>query len=172
MSSRRCGLSSSVESLSGSADPLRELFEFCKTGELAKVKKLVEQNPQTVNARDTAGRKSTPLHFSAGIYKILESRYPYENPVYSRCFLVTIIVVRNCTFINVKVGYCSGSKVPFCSGLKLHLFILGYGRKEVVEFLLSAGASIQARDDGGLHPLHNGRFCCCIYNTHLASLIA
>lgn len=24
-----------------------------------------------------------------------------------------------------------------------------------MEFLLSAGASIQARDDGGLHPLHN-----------------
>lgn len=32
---------------------------------------------------------------------------------------------------------------------------LGYGRRDVVEFLLSAGASIQARDDGGLHPLHN-----------------
>ena len=32
---------------------------------------------------------------------------------------------------------------------------VGYGRGEVVEFLLSAGASIQARDDGGLHPLHN-----------------
>lgn len=25
----------------------------------------------------------------------------------------------------------------------------------MVEYLLSAGASIQARDDGGLHPLHN-----------------
>lgn len=34
-------------------------------------------------------------------------------------------------------------------------FFIGYGRKDVVEFLLSAGASIQARDDGGLHPLHN-----------------
>jgi len=33
--------------------------------------------------------------------------------------------------------------------------VIGYGRKDVVEFLLSAGASIQARDDGGLHPLHN-----------------
>jgi len=45
-------------------DPLRELFEACKTGEIAKVKKLI--TPQTVNARDTAGRKSTPLHFAAG----------------------------------------------------------------------------------------------------------
>lgn len=45
-------------------DPLRELFEACKTGDIVKVKKLI--NSQTVNARDTAGRKSTPLHFAAG----------------------------------------------------------------------------------------------------------
>lgn len=45
-------------------DPLRELFEACKTGDIGKVKKLI--TPQTVNARDTAGRKSTPLHFAAG----------------------------------------------------------------------------------------------------------
>lgn len=45
-------------------DPLRELFEACKTGDLAKVKALVTL--KTVNARDTAGRKSTPLHFAAG----------------------------------------------------------------------------------------------------------
>lgn len=45
-------------------DPLRELFEACKTGDIAKVRKLI--NSQTVNARDTAGRKSTPLHFAAG----------------------------------------------------------------------------------------------------------
>jgi tankyrase len=45
-------------------DPLRDLFEACKTGDIDKVKKLI--TPQTANARDTAGRKSTPLHFSAG----------------------------------------------------------------------------------------------------------
>lgn len=45
-------------------DPLRELFEACKTGDIIKVKKVI--NSQTVNARDTAGRKSTPLHFAAG----------------------------------------------------------------------------------------------------------
>lgn len=32
---------------------------------------------------------------------------------------------------------------------------LGYGRRDVVELLLTSGASINARDDGGLHPLHN-----------------
>lgn len=48
----------------GGGDPFRELFEACKTGDLAKVKALI--TPKTVNARDTAGRKSTPLHFAAG----------------------------------------------------------------------------------------------------------
>lgn len=96
MAGRRPTFSTPSEPLSPTAanDPLRELFEACKGGDLAKVKKLI--NPQTVNARDTAGRKSTPLHFAAG-----------------------------------------------------------YGRKDVVEFLLASGASIHARDDGGLHPLHN-----------------
>ncbi|XP_025835265.1 tankyrase [Agrilus planipennis] len=94
MANRRAVLASSMETLPSSSDPLRELFEACKTGDISRVRKLV--TPQTVNARDTAGRKSTPLHFAAG-----------------------------------------------------------YGRRDVVEFLLSSGASIQARDDGGLHPLHN-----------------
>ncbi|XP_050293322.1 poly [ADP-ribose] polymerase tankyrase [Anthonomus grandis grandis] len=91
---RRDVLQTSMDNLPGSNDPLRELFEACKLGDIARVRELV--TPTTVNARDTAGRKSTPLHFAAG-----------------------------------------------------------YGRRDVVEFLLSAGASIQARDDGGLHPLHN-----------------
>nr|AAD34784.1 unknown [Drosophila melanogaster] len=88
-------------------DPLRELSEACKTGEIAKVKKLI--TPQTVNARDTAGRKSTPLHFAAG-----------------------------------------------------------YGRREVVEFLLNSGASIQACDEGGLHPLHN---CCSFGHAEVVRLL-
>ncbi|KAK3589737.1 hypothetical protein CHS0354_021059 [Potamilus streckersoni] len=75
-------------------DPGRDLFEACRNGDLNKVKKLV--NPHNVNAKDTAGRKSSPLHFAAG-----------------------------------------------------------FGRKDVVEHLLECGASVHARDDGGLIPLHN-----------------
>lgn len=45
-------------------DPLRELFEACKSGDLNKVRRQI--NAETVNARDTTGRKSTPLHFAAG----------------------------------------------------------------------------------------------------------
>ena len=43
----------------------RELFEACKNGDLAKVRRLVSSN-SNVNVRDTAGRKSSPLHFAAG----------------------------------------------------------------------------------------------------------
>lgn len=65
MASRRAMLSASMEPLPNSqGDPLRELFEACKTGDITRVRKLI--TPQTVNARDTAGRKSTPLHFAAG----------------------------------------------------------------------------------------------------------
>jgi len=34
-------------------------------------------------------------------------------------------------------------------------FFTGYGRKDVVEFLLSLEACINSRDEGGLNPLHN-----------------
>lgn len=64
MSSRRSMLGSALDSLPAPSDPLRELFEACKVGDVSRVKKLI--TPQTVNARDTAGRKSTPLHFAAG----------------------------------------------------------------------------------------------------------
>lgn len=49
-------------------DPGRELFEACRNGDLNKVKKLVSSS--NVNAKDTAGRKSTPLHFAAGLFLV------------------------------------------------------------------------------------------------------
>eukprot|EP00731_Ephydatia_muelleri_P020724 Em0013g451a len=71
------------------------LFEACKNGDLDKVK--VHLIPHdNVNSRDTAGRRSTPLHFAAG-----------------------------------------------------------FGRKEVVEYLIRNGARVDIQDDGGLVPLHN-----------------
>ena len=66
MASRRVPLSPNEISLQSpnNNDPLRDLFEACRNGDVTKVKKLV--TPQNVNARDTAGRKSSPLHFAAG----------------------------------------------------------------------------------------------------------
>jgi len=62
---RRDVLKISMDPLPSNNDPLRELFEACKVGDIARVRKLV--TPTSVNARDTAGRKSTPLHFAAGM---------------------------------------------------------------------------------------------------------
>ena len=45
----------------------RELFEACRTGDVTRVRSLI-QGGWPVNMRDTAGRKSTPLHFAAGLY--------------------------------------------------------------------------------------------------------
>ncbi|XP_033632864.1 poly [ADP-ribose] polymerase tankyrase-1-like [Asterias rubens] len=94
MASRRSALSSFLPISTGANEPHRELFESCRNGDITRVKKLA--NPTNVNARDTAGRKSSPLHFAAG-----------------------------------------------------------FGRKDVVEFLLQNGANVHSRDDGGLIPLHN-----------------
>ena len=65
MASRRTALASTNE-ISGN-DPLRELFEACRNGDLVRVKKMI--NSANVNARDTAGRKSSPLHFAAGDFE-------------------------------------------------------------------------------------------------------
>lgn len=48
----------------GAAGAFRELFEACRNGDVSRVKKLVDA--VNVNAKDMAGRKSTPLHFAAG----------------------------------------------------------------------------------------------------------
>lgn len=46
------------------AEEKLSLFEACKNGDLEKVASLL--TPESVNSRDVAGRKSTPLHFAAG----------------------------------------------------------------------------------------------------------
>ena len=43
----------------------RELFEACRNGDVTKVRRIVNAH-SNVNLRDTAGRKSSPLHFAAG----------------------------------------------------------------------------------------------------------
>ncbi|XP_026133026.1 tankyrase-2 isoform X2 [Carassius auratus] len=103
MSLRR---SSGLMESSGSAEP-RELFEACRSGDLERVKRLV--CPVNVNSRDTAGRKSTPLHFAAG-----------------------------------------------------------FGRRDVVDYLLQHGANVHARDDGGLISLHNA---CSFGHAEVVSLL-
>lgn len=67
---RRAALSND-SNIPSNNDPGRELFEACRNGDLSKVKKLVSSH--NVNAKDTAGRKSTPLHFAAGLLFIFST---------------------------------------------------------------------------------------------------
>ncbi|CAG2101522.1 unnamed protein product [Medioppia subpectinata] len=50
---------------------------------------------------------------------------------------------------NVNIRDTSGRK-----STPLH-FASGFGRKDIVEYLLSLKANVSAKDDGGLQPLHN-----------------
>ncbi|XP_076615494.1 poly [ADP-ribose] polymerase tankyrase-2-like isoform X1 [Chaetodon auriga] len=92
---------------SAAGEASRELFEACRSGDLERVRKLV--SAENVNSRDTAGRKSTPLHFAAG-----------------------------------------------------------FGRRDVVDFLLQNRANVHARDDGGLISLHNA---CSFGHADVVSLL-
>ena len=82
MASRsRVGLSFLPTSTSAT-EPHRELFEACRNGDITKVKKLV--NSANVNAKDTAGRKSSPLHFAAGKYQSTATPYKVNHSVRSQ----------------------------------------------------------------------------------------
>ncbi|RVE44509.1 hypothetical protein evm_010838 [Chilo suppressalis] len=126
MSSRRSILGSALDALPAPSDPLRELFEACKTGDAARVKKLI--TPQTVNARDTAGRKSTPLHFAAG---------------YGRREVVEILIAAGAALQARDDG-----------GLQPLHNACSFGHADVVRALLGAGAAPAARDNWGYTPLH------------------
>lgn len=69
MAARRCagGAAALAEApgCGAAVEPARELFEACRNGDVERVKRLVR--PENVNGRDTAGRKSSPLHFAAGM---------------------------------------------------------------------------------------------------------
>ncbi|KAG7298470.1 hypothetical protein JYU34_018099, partial [Plutella xylostella] len=138
MSSRRSILGSTLDTLPAPSDPLRELFEACKTGDTARVKKLI--TPQNVNARDTAGRKSTPLHFAAG---------------YGRREVVEILTAAGAALQARDDG-----------GLQPLHNACSFGHADVVRALLAAGAPPAARDHWGYTPLHEaaakGKLDVCI----------
>lgn len=73
------------------ADPLRELFEACRNGDIVKVKKIITR--QNVNSRDTTGRKSTALHFAAGMF---------INSLFEIYVLFKCLFVFKCLVFDVK----------------------------------------------------------------------
>ncbi|XP_067936599.1 poly [ADP-ribose] polymerase tankyrase-1-like isoform X2 [Watersipora subatra] len=115
-----------VDNFPQNSDSGRELFEACRSGDLSKVKTLV--NAINVNSRDTAGRKSTPLHFAAGFGRkdVVEHLLECGADVTARD---------------------DGGLIPLHNACS-------FGHAEVVHLLLSQGADSNSRDNWNYTPLH------------------
>ncbi|KAF7216893.1 transcript variant X1 [Nothobranchius furzeri] len=122
----------------GANGTFRELFEACRNGDVSRVKKLVDA--VNVNAKDMAGRKSTPLHFAAG---------------FGRRDVVDHLLQMGA---NVHVRD-DGGLIPLHNACS-------FGHSEVVSLLLCQGADPNARDNWNYTPLHEaaikGKIDVCI----------
>uniref|UniRef100_A0A8C5EEB9 Poly [ADP-ribose] polymerase n=1 Tax=Gouania willdenowi TaxID=441366 RepID=A0A8C5EEB9_GOUWI len=119
-------------------EAFRELFEACRNGDVVRVKKLVDR--VNVNAKDMAGRKSTPLHFAAGFGRkdVVDHLLQMGANVHARD---------------------DGGLIPLHNACS-------FGHSEVVSLLLIQGADPNARDNWNYTPLHEaaikGKIDVCI----------
>ncbi|KAK7933950.1 hypothetical protein WMY93_004846 [Mugilogobius chulae] len=137
-SSPGSGAPSPAEASSGIGGAFRELFEACRNGDVSRVKRLVDS--VNVNAKDMAGRKSTPLHFAAGFGRkdVVEHLLQTGANVHARD---------------------DGGLIPLHNACS-------FGHAEVVSLLLCQGADPNARDNWNYTPLHEaaikGKIDVCI----------
>uniref|UniRef100_A0A8C7IM23 Poly [ADP-ribose] polymerase n=1 Tax=Oncorhynchus kisutch TaxID=8019 RepID=A0A8C7IM23_ONCKI len=123
---------------SGIGGAFRDLFEACRNGDVSRVKRLVDS--VNVNAKDMAGRKSTPLHFAAGFGRkdVVEHLLQTGANVHARD---------------------DGGLIPLHNACS-------FGHAEVVSLLLCQGADSNARDNWNYTPLHEaaikGKIDVCI----------
>ncbi|MBN1472651.1 MAG: ankyrin repeat domain-containing protein [Syntrophaceae bacterium] len=106
--------------------PAQEIVDAVKNNNIARVKELVEANPQLINYKDEIGR--TPLHWAArGVYfEIL--RYLVENGA------------------NVNAKDNNGTTPLVSVVTRTHL--------EAAKVLIDSGADINASDNEGSYPIH------------------
>uniref|UniRef100_A0A672Q1G1 Poly [ADP-ribose] polymerase n=1 Tax=Sinocyclocheilus grahami TaxID=75366 RepID=A0A672Q1G1_SINGR len=132
------GADSPGDGVCGAGGAFRELFEACRNGDVSRVKRLVDS--VNVNAKDMAGRKSTPLHFAAGFGRkdVVEHLLQTGANVHSRD---------------------DGGLIPLHNACS-------FGHAEVVSLLLCSGADPNARDNWNYTPLHEaaikGKIDVCI----------
>uniref|UniRef100_A0A8P4G3V4 Tankyrase, TRF1-interacting ankyrin-related ADP-ribose polymerase b n=1 Tax=Dicentrarchus labrax TaxID=13489 RepID=A0A8P4G3V4_DICLA len=138
VSSPGSGAGSPADGSSGLGGAFRELFEACRNGDVSRVKRLVDS--VNVNAKDMAGRKSTPLHFAAGFGRkdVVEHLLQTGANVHARD---------------------DGGLIPLHNACS-------FGHAEVVSLLLCQGADPNARDNWNYTPLHEaaikGKIDVCI----------
>uniref|UniRef100_A0A3B3ZAA5 Poly [ADP-ribose] polymerase n=1 Tax=Periophthalmus magnuspinnatus TaxID=409849 RepID=A0A3B3ZAA5_9GOBI len=170
---------------SGATSPagaFRELFEACRNGDVSRVKRLVDS--VNVNAKDMAGRKSTPLHFAAfGRKDVVEHLLQTGANVHARDDGGLIPLHNACSFGHAEVVsllLCQGAdpnardnwnytplheaaikgKIDVCISTSQKMLstplhlAAGYNRVRIVQLLLQHGADVHAKDKG-LVPLHN-----------------
>ncbi|XP_051960222.1 poly [ADP-ribose] polymerase tankyrase-1-like isoform X3 [Xyrauchen texanus] len=122
----------------GTSGAFRELFEACRNGDVSRVKRQVDS--VNVNAKDMAGRKSTPLHFAAGFGRkdVVEHLLQTGANVHARD---------------------DGGLIPLHNACS-------FGHAEVVSLLLCQGGDPNARDNWNYTPLHEaaikGKIDVCI----------
>uniref|UniRef100_A0AAQ5Y4D3 Poly [ADP-ribose] polymerase n=1 Tax=Amphiprion ocellaris TaxID=80972 RepID=A0AAQ5Y4D3_AMPOC len=135
---RNSSLSGAPPASPGIGGAFRELFEACRNGDVSRVKRLVDS--VNVNAKDMAGRKSTPLHFAAGFGRkdVVEHLLQTGANVHARD---------------------DGGLIPLHNACS-------FGHAEVVSLLLCQGADPNARDNWNYTPLHEaaikGKIDVCI----------
>ncbi|KAK6494429.1 hypothetical protein HHUSO_G1000 [Huso huso] len=124
--------------IGGGCGTFRELFEACRNGDVSRVKRLVDTG--NVNAKDMAGRKSTPLHFAAGFGRKDVVEHLLQNGA------------------NVHARD-DGGLIPLHNACS-------FGHAEVVSLLLCQGADPNSRDNWNYTPLHEaaikGKIDVCI----------
>uniref|UniRef100_A0A672JB45 Poly [ADP-ribose] polymerase n=1 Tax=Salarias fasciatus TaxID=181472 RepID=A0A672JB45_SALFA len=140
---RNSSLSGAPPASPGIGGAFRELFEACRNGDVSRVKRLVDS--VNVNAKDMAGRKSTPLHFAAGFGRkdVVEHLLQTGANVHARD---------------------DGGLIPLHNACS-------FGHAEVVSLLLCQGADPNARDNWNYTPLHEaaikGKIDVCFNSVHL-----
>jgi ankyrin repeat protein/L-ascorbate metabolism protein UlaG (beta-lactamase superfamily) len=106
---------------------LKDIHQAARHGDLEKLKILLENNPELVNAQD--GRGCTPLHYAAG----------------SGYTAVTVLLLEKGA--DIKSRDRNGDT-------PLHYAAKG-GQKDMIELFLSKGVNVNITDNHGRTPLHH-----------------
>jgi ankyrin repeat protein len=136
----------------------QEIIEATKSGALAKVRELIEANPQLVSTKDENGR--TPLHWAArGVHfevmKYLVAKGADVNASDKNGITpLTSVVARN-HIEAIKFLLDNGAKTEEADNIQKApiLYALTSESKDVLDLLIKRGASLEVKDDYQRTPL-------------------